>query len=1585
MFEGQDLQDHLETSSTISSRAAVIAEWNLNVAENISRIGNYRFRPSAIADPNSPIDQLFSRPMATYDPDDANKAVQYYTGATDADVLIDGGLDSDGITPIAFATPNEKDYMLYSLEDCFKRFRPRSGINKLRYFGSKYTHYSNVDMAERPRYYAADKDDKFKYWSSVRSRSVYRYDYSDGRASTYGENPKFVDSDGVTKNGSAAFNAEHGISRGFNGQNFIDDACPFVVYKNSVPANRVVVKMQTNVGTIDLGPFYNEYEAFDDPMYGYNNSTVPIKWKIEVLIDNTWTNAITFDPTSLRKDGSPVVGPDGYVEIAYGLKLPKQFANRFVVSGEYSSRLALPVIAETGDAYLVKESDTSIGVFYVWTGTSYESFVPEYGWFLYEEDITNQIGFVTSLVNADTYIPVNSALPSYREFQYISGVRVVVETMNVEEASFDLIELSPRLSADISDKTMDYGVTKIASDLGLSGLPVGQLLASTGSLTVFDYDDAFNESNTNSIVADYVTKNIQIKFYEVISNVSGTDYYVPIKSMYADGFPEFEKSTRQMSLQLRDMFFYLESTTAPQMLVQNVSLSYAISMLLDSIGFSNYTFKRLPGESETIIPYFFIPPDTSVAQILQDLAVSTQTVMFFDEYNNFVMMSKNYMMPSETDRPTNTTFYGTKDFQVSGGIKNETTNTKLANILGISSVKNDVFNDGTLTYSTRYIQKSYGSIRQSSFTDREKTWIYKPVLLWEASGTENLRSRNDDAGVQSTYSLAAIPLNTTLSSNVPTVSQNQLIDNTMDLGDGVYWLTRYKGYFYSNGEIIKYDAVEYNVSGIGNTWIQSSQEYNSYFSKVPFNGKIYPTGLVRIFAEPNYELIDGETRLKNGAVAKHGRGQFGTTVVSHQAGLAEYWSDTSSTAPVRGCFMDSKYLFSTNTNFILSNVESTTAGVQANDAIFAPDASKVMPGYSVKIFSGRGVLQTDTKVKEVYLTPAEKNAANEPYKKYTIVLTKPATEAIVRTDSLGQVYLNKIQIIDEVETGSGTSGKAGIDNATASKSQRVGIIKNFMSNSSIKESDIGTTVKPGTIQSSALVFTGPNFTSVDQKPTDFISYLYKPLDNKFIHFGTRMRIVGRLGGQDNTQSPIGASEYYAALAAGDGSSVSLNGGSGGLGILVDPTTNNGYYLEIITLTETNLSNYSAGTDIHNIIFYKVVRSATDGTTNETKAIPIKLWGGLSQFVVDDGKLTGQGQVMGEQNPSVYDLAVEYERVGSDPNKNSKRFYIYLNNKLVATVDDNDALPDNNNNHMALFVRGNAKCMFENLYAMTNNYSQTTVAKLDSPVSSVFGDEDITINESFRKYAMSGLIQATYLKGISANDTPKFQLYFEEFGTIMREAANFDIRYDKAYPAIYAKLSPTFNYMKGYTVSGFRAGSYGAQFMIFNNTDTILNLDETTGNYLRIQGVTFTQQSQNNLTVDDYFSKRSDYSKVEYSESTDISNVLAVKEEYQDIKNSRLTYGRNEFALNVPYIQDADGANDLMGWIISKIMKPRKSIGVNLFAMPTLQLGDIVKVDYTSNDGIEQVSLNDSRFVVYNIDWNRGPQGPSMTVYLSEVV
>jgi hypothetical protein len=112
--------------------------------------------------------------------------------------------------------------------------------------------------------------------------------------------------------------------------------------------------------------------------------------------------------------------------------------------------------------------------------------------------------------------------------------------------------------------------------------------------------------------------------------------------------------------------------------------------------------------------------------------------------------------------------------------------------------------------------------------------------------------------------------------------------------------------------------------------------------------------------------------------------------------------------------------------------------------------------------------------------------------------------------------------------------------------------------------------------------------------------------------------------------------------------------------------------------------------------------------------------------------------------------------------------------------------------------------------------------------------------------------------------------------------------------------------------------------------------------------------------------------------------LTAKQTYIDIMNSRSVYGKKDFVIDGPYIQNADNANKLMDWLVTKVMKPRKSVGLEIFPTPIMQLGDIVQVSYTDKNSVEQISAS-SRFVVYNIEYSRDGNGPSMTVYLSEVI
>jgi hypothetical protein len=558
MFVNTTLKNHIETNSTLETRATILAEWNMNVPDNIFKLGNYRNRDTGIG-----------KASLSFDANDTNAS---YTGATDADIVVDNGYDNEDV-PSLFSKDKEKHNMFYSLEDCVKPFRPRSGINKALYIPGRHLHNFNTNLIEnqqlvdnsistissfsqRPRYYMPARDDQFKYWTSYR-----------------------------TENGTDTNSPERGISKNSTTNQYpIEDVGPFVVYKENVPANRLIVKMQTHVGTKNLGPFNTSTTAIADPLYGNSNKQVPINWKIEYLSGNSWVPAKTFNANSLRDDATPIINEDGYVELSYGLIVPIEHKNRFIHVEKISSTTLLPNKSIDGYAYLVVGSATDKGVYHIWNNTTkvYQTFIPEYGWKLTNSDLTKETNFVTNFTSPEYFIKDN--ITTYREFQYVRGIRIVAETMNKFASTFDLIEMSPRLIANISNKTINYKVTKQLSDLGSTSLPVGQLLASTGNISIFDDDQAFNENNTNSIISKYVTKNIKFNFYETFLNVSGNDYSVPIKTLYSEGFPQADITGGTISLELRDFYFYFESMLAPKLFLTNISVSYAISILLDAIG-----------------------------------------------------------------------------------------------------------------------------------------------------------------------------------------------------------------------------------------------------------------------------------------------------------------------------------------------------------------------------------------------------------------------------------------------------------------------------------------------------------------------------------------------------------------------------------------------------------------------------------------------------------------------------------------------------------------------------------------------------------------------------------------------------------------------------------------------------------------------------------------------------------------------------------------------------------------------------------------------------------------------------------------
>jgi hypothetical protein len=767
-----------------------------------------------------------------------------------------------------------------------------------------------------------------------------------------------------------------------------------------------------------------------------------------------------------------------------------------------------------------------------------------------------------------------------------------------------------------------------------------------------------------------------------------------------------------------------------------------------------------------------------------------------------------------------------------------------------------------------------------------------------------------------------------------------------------------------------------------------------------FNGKMFPTGNLRIYTKPEYEIIDGIINIKDGPIKEHGRGQFGTPITQHLAGLDEYWSQNST---VRGCIMEAdKYLFTTNSFIEYPPLSASAAGkIQIGPPYIDADGlsrSSSRNGIVKNFLAQRYATEQDI---NYYKTTGPGTIQSS-----ALVFNGPKFETSPKPSSfISYVYKDfvdqngnaipykhfgtRMRIVGKINSGTGSSqtpiGGFPIFEGSASSgplgpsapdqqvkiyggSGGLGFGINKETNNGYFYEIIALTAdnineyisdnNAGSVLAKILASPAPSCTNnvVTVRTENQISF----------EVGQSVLISGLVDAANpgDTRTPLNG-EYAITAIGTDKKSFQYT-------ISASPsltTTSSTGGTAVLSIPEDTI--------IANMYFYKIKADANG------KAIPVRLWRGLAQINVDSGDFVGQNRLAGEEGTTVYDLAAEY--INGPTGTNSRKFFLYLNGKQVATVNDDDPLPEYNN--MALFVRGSSRCMFENIYALANNYSQNTTFTAQTGVAQIFGDDQIDASEALRKYALSGIIQKTYLAGISSSEQPQYRMYFEEFGTIMREMAYFNVKYDRAYPALYAKMMKTMNRVKGYATSGFYAGSYGADFLIFNCTDFNLNLDDTSGNYLRIMGIAFTQDTTYTLTVDDYFKKKSILTQDEIGTSSTINNPFRELQQYNSIKNSRIKYGVNEFSpIDSPYIQSSDVAENIFGWVIDKVSVPKKVVGINTFATTNLQLGDIVTIDYKDpqGEGINIIAPEDKRFVIYNMEYQKNSSGLTTTLYLVEV-
>ena len=422
----------------------------------------------------------------------------------------------------------------------------------------------------------------------------------------------------------------------------------------------------------------------------------------------------------------------------------------------------------------------------------------------------------------------------------ISGIKILVNTVNVGYAPIEIIEISPRLEADVSLDVVSWDIEKTLFEDG-NVLPVGEISSNSASVT---FDNTFNDFSYEKLTAKYygiLDKRVSVKIFSIIENVE-----VPQFSGFIEDWNIQPNTTASISCY--DMAKVLQQTPASDMVIgQNHTIARVIRTLFDSIGLNELIIDVQNSGNDTV-GFFWTLKEQTIWEALQELCLSHQASIFFDEYGRPVFKARGSVLEVDTTEQV-LTYSGT------GGI--------LPNILDFQqSAKPRIGN-----LSIKYAKKSYETQNdvkttyEIAQTSRKKT----PLVLFRGANYATTVWEPDTE-----WNLFALPLsyNIVLGNgdiNVPVPTLQQVAQKngevTFELQTGLSVLS---GYFYINGEIIYFGGtkffVQYNDGrGSEEITISTTQEYESLIN-----------------SDPGIRLIT-----HSGKITEIKRGQFGTEEKAH--------------------------------------------------------------------------------------------------------------------------------------------------------------------------------------------------------------------------------------------------------------------------------------------------------------------------------------------------------------------------------------------------------------------------------------------------------------------------------------------------------------------------------------------------------------------------------------------------------------------------------------------------------------------------------------------------------------------------------
>jgi len=586
----------------------------------------------------------------------------------------------------------------------------------------------------------------------------------------------------------------------------------------------------------------------------------------------------------------------------------------------------------------------------------------------------------------------------------INGIRIRVVSMTTANCPFELIELSPRLVVDLTDYTLSFSCSTSIGE-GTESLPTSNLILGTGDISLSNTDGGFFNENEDSILYQSIGKGVKVVPFQTFELENGKTYQIPIKTLYVENW--VESPNYVVSASLNDFMKILQSQKCSSVMIstlfRSVPVSFAVQSVLHSIGVTNFKFLDSETKASDDIKYFYADDTNTVAEVLDEIAKSTQASVYIDAFNNVVCATKDKVLDKsyKLDKKEPEWWLTTEDIKtisVGGHTAEEVTiderlNPKdvlsqrslpmnyMSNVSALTKNDTEPINDGEIVYTTKtFLTKRQFPEKKTERLAREDPtklvgdrFQLQIKSLWSPTGNGSEEENADQGLLYGGVIFSTIErrrLESTDYKGVRTgffsdtnkypnfqeflsvdVLTNKNIPSSIKLIkispiDAMFFLKPFNGYLRVNQEIIRYNGLEFSV-GSRKKWIFNQEQFEDLRSTARPRDVISATGRVGIWMEFDEENPEeSSSGVISYKVKDSGRGQFDTRVSEHE--INKFQSNDKDY--INGWEMDTSYFCGSE------SLASTKDAKKINNHIIEKTKSRLIVGstnsQSIKDYSG---------------------------------------------------------------------------------------------------------------------------------------------------------------------------------------------------------------------------------------------------------------------------------------------------------------------------------------------------------------------------------------------------------------------------------------------------------------------------------------------------------------------------------------------------------------------------------------------------------------------------------------------------------